>query len=445
MIRDLTLLSDKPEELEGEIQRSPDWISPELFKDFDVARGNRIFGSIGDVVVFTLKTRGSYSEMETLWGAKVPLDINKHYIGVLCERGSTKLMTAEFPRLPFPITDGLELQFVAQAGGIGYVTGFSPQLKKEAGIGVACDVELEGIVWSEKGAVNISETAIAPPKIFKAEEIPPNILILGTATDVGKTTIAKELIGGLSKKFACGAVKASGTGWYEDSLLHLNAGALPVLNYTFAGLPTTYYVDEKKYVKSMKAIYWLMAHPEKMKREYLPPEERDRNLRRLDVIVTEHGGDLVWANIPSFLKNKELMRSVFCIVVCCESAVGLLGALNELKRVGVRNSRIMIYASVPLTNPEAFFKRVQTLIGAGITGVVDVNKPQNTGDARKAYSIHYKAILSPDELVEILGKDLNRLEGKKRIGGFKLARGGHYGWKKTNRLFGTSGDEQESS
>ncbi|MFH1448173.1 MAG: hypothetical protein ABIG39_04880 [Candidatus Micrarchaeota archaeon] len=405
MIRDLSLLSGNVWDMERGIQAGK--IDAGLFRDLRVAAGE---GNVGDLVLFKVETSGSYNGMETLWGKLVPLEVGRHYMGVLCERGSTKFMTAEFPEHPFPISEGLELQLVAQGGGVGYVTGFSPQLKNEGGSGTACDVLIEGLVWSEGGEVlNISQTGLPAPGKFEPGEIPPNILLLGTATDVGKTTVAKEIIKHLSKRYACGAVKASGTGWYEDSLIHMDAGAFPVLSYTFAGLPTTYYVKEERYVAAMESVYWALAHPETIGKEFIDPKKRDGELKRPDVIFTEHGGDLIWANIPTFLKNGGLMESVFAIVICCESAVSLLGALGELKRHGV-DERIRVYASVPLTNPEGFFRRVQELLGSGVlAGVLDVNKPAETEDTRKRYSMHYNEILSPEGLAGVLEKDLSNL------------------------------------
>lgn len=412
MVRDISLLSDEPLALENNILKKPNFLDSNLFKDLKVKNGFNIKGHIGDLVVFAPISTGSYKNMETLWGNLVELEKDKNYIGVLCERGSTKLMSAEFPLKPIPIKKNLILQLIAQAGGIGYVTGFSPQLKKENGMGVACDVKIKGLIYSGSNALNIYEKKLPLPQKFKGDKIPPNILILGTATDVGKTTLVESLVSELSKKYTCAGVKASGTGWYFDSLLHLNAGCSLVLNYMHAGLPTTYYVPSKKYMNAMYSIFYALSNPKIIPKLFIPPNNRNKPINKPNMIITEHGGDLIWANIPNFLNGKKLMQSVFAIIICCESAVSLIGALSELKKNGITNDKVKIYANMPLTNPESFFKRMEKIMSRNeIQGICDINKPK-VGINRKNYSIHYNKIYSLKKLVTCLRKDLTNFRTK---------------------------------
>jgi hypothetical protein len=404
MVRDLTLFTDRPRELEREILATSGALSPSYFAGVDVVPETEREARAGDVALFRVATPGAYPDMETLWGGRVPLEVGREYVGVVCERGSTKLITAELPG-GTRLRPGADLQFIAQAGGIGWATGFSPALEREHGVGVPSDVEVVGALYDRRTGSPLSTldtTAGVGPTALEAGPLPPTVLVLGTGTDVGKTTAACALIRELCRTRTCLAVKASGTGWYEDSLLHARSGAFPVLNFTFAGLPTTYYVPEREYVAAMHRLFALAAQPERIPDWMVPPERRGQARRRADVIVVEHGGDLIWADIPAYLRDPLLMDGVRAVLVASESALALIGALDELDRLGVRNSeRRKLYALVPLVNPEGFYRRVEGLLASRrLAGVVDVAKPALAGGKarRCGYSRHYDDILSCADL-----------------------------------------------
>jgi hypothetical protein len=417
MIRDLTILCDQSVRLETAILNNENTLSGYLSGLQVGARSNRK-GKVGDVVLFRLKTPGAYADMETLWGKRIPLEVGGEYIGVLCERGSTKLLAAEFQSEKTYLEKGVELQLIAQAGGIGFATGFSPVLEKEYGCGVASDVEVVGVLYDERkeSFINTIDAFGFCYDVHVLENIPPSILILGTATDVGKTTVVEAMLKEFSRKLSCAAIKASGSGWFEDSLLHIQSGACPVVNFTFAGLPTTYYFAEEHYVNVMRQLFFWAANPAKIPEGLSHPEMRGRVVPEPDILLVEHGGDLIWANVPAFLKDKQLMFNTTAIIICSESAVALIGALEELRSLGIENSdSTKIFASMPLVNPEGFYRRVKRLLDVGrIEGVFDVNKPllKEGKEKRCKYSISYDEIFSCSELVEEIEESLARLRSR---------------------------------
>ncbi|WP_414586726.1 hypothetical protein [Scytonema sp. PCC 10023] len=406
MIRDLGILSHTPDELESKILAHSDDIHLSLSSSLKLVSGTSIEARVGDIVLFKLNNLGAYPDMETLWGGRVPLKIGEKYIGVLCERGSTKLITGEFDEHITKLRECLELQLIAQAGGVGFATGFSPTLEKEYGYGQPSDVEILGALYDEKKGKVLNTLEVSTPKSADLSDnsVPPSILVLGTATDVGKTTAVCALLEELSCKYSCIAIKASGTGWYEDSLLHARSGAFPVLNFTFAGLPTTYYVDQGKYLNAMYELFNYAANPGNIPKKFMHPEMRDRVAKKSDIVIVEHGGDLIWANIPCYLRDSKLMTPVKVLLICSESALSLRGSLEELRSMGIYNSQVVkIFASVPLINPEAFYKRVEEYLKLGfIEGIFDVRKPRLLGNKERRcyYSANYSRILSCTELVE---------------------------------------------
>lgn len=405
IIRDLDWLADNPDDLESAIlanQSLDTTLSPSL----ELRSGNRLTSTVGDVVLFRPLGEGAYHDMETLWGGRVDIVPGRNYLGVICERCSTKFLAAQFGEQPS--YDRLILQFVAQAGGIGYCTGYSPSLRQKSGNGQAADVEILGVLYHQARNAylnTIEMSGLLSHEVSAPHEVPPTLLVVGTATDVGKTTLACKLLQEMSKNLCCAALKASGTAWYEDSQLHASSGAVLALNFSFAGLPTTYYVDSTLYQQSMYQLYDYLCVPERLPAHKRPPAIRHQKMPRPDVLVVEHGGDVLGANVPAFLDDEHLVDPVKILIICCESALALIGALNVLRSHGIDSSRTRVYAAMPLVNPHAFIERVEPLMQRGlIHGVVDANKPEAVPELgwRCEYTSRHSEIITAKEMALVM-------------------------------------------
>jgi hypothetical protein len=408
MIRDLSLLSMDPPELEREILANRATLPPSLFYDLPVIDDPGTIVAVGDVVLFRLgRERGAYPDMETLWGGRVDLVPGSMYLGVVCERQSSKLITAEFEE-PAHLGPALDLQLIAQGGGIGWATGFSPLLEKENGTGIAADVTILGVVGLHKNpAIHLNIIHHTP--LYGRETMRrsiPHVLCVGSATDVGKTTVMGALLRTFSQRFTCAAVKASGTGWYEDSRLHMENGAVLGLSYTAVGLPTTYNLSPRLYLSRIARVLDMASSGEQVPPHLLPPSHRGRGQQTPDVLCIEHGGDLIEANIPAYLAENTLMQDVVAIVICSESALSLRGALSELATsMAPTGHPPRLYANMPLVNPQAFVRRIESLLDNGtLTGVLDIHKPELLSDRerRRRYAQCYPRISTPESLMALL-------------------------------------------
>jgi hypothetical protein len=231
------------------------------------------------------------------------------------------------------------------------------------------------------------------------------VLIVGTATDVGKTTFACRLLQELSKTFCCVAIKASGTAWYEDSQLHAKSGAAWAINFSFAGLPTTYYVDKAVYRQCMYSLYQHVCAPDSIPVFKRPPEIRNRKMPQTDLLLVEHGGDILGANVPAFLEDENLMRSVKLLIVCCDNALALMGALSELQERHIDTSRTHIYAAMPWVNPHAFLERIGPMMERGLLhGVVDLQKPERSPEHgwRCEYTSRHSEIMTAKDVASVM-------------------------------------------
>ncbi len=86
-----------------------------------------------------------------------------------------------------------------------------------------------------------------PAVTHSSEYQPTTIALIGTSMDAGKTTTAAYLARGLvDAGLRVGYAKVTGTGAGGDTWLLKDAGADPVLDFTDAGLPTTFMEDQEK-------------------------------------------------------------------------------------------------------------------------------------------------------------------------------------------------------
>ena len=95
IICDLALLGDDVAALEDTLtRRAGNPVTgprPELRIEHDRTQPSRI----GDVVAFRLLEPGPFATMEPVWGARVPLDVGRVYLGVLGETCSLEHFTSK--------------------------------------------------------------------------------------------------------------------------------------------------------------------------------------------------------------------------------------------------------------------------------------------------------------------------------------------------------------
>ena len=115
-----------------------------------------------------------------------------------------------------------------------------------------------GLVGDKYGnPINLKDYGLAPVK-QPADYQPTTIALIGTSMDAGKTTTAAYLARGLiNAGLRVGYVKVTGTGAGGDTWLLKDAGAEPVLDFTDAGLPTTF-MEEPKEIE--RVMHELIAH-----------------------------------------------------------------------------------------------------------------------------------------------------------------------------------------
>ena len=97
-----------------------------------------------------------------------------------------------------------------------------------------------GLIADESGRVlNLADFALG--RVDSCSDKPLVLMVMGTAMNSGKTTVASSLVRGLKNAgLKVGAAKATGTGSGPDAWLMKDSGAVPVLDMVDAGLASTY-------------------------------------------------------------------------------------------------------------------------------------------------------------------------------------------------------------
>ena len=204
------------------------------------------------------------------------------------------------------IIEGTELHLLSTGGIVGINTGIPARMHQEP-----LRLRSLGLVAQEGNPLDLLEMAGPHSEVFAQSA--PIVLICGTSAEVGKTTTSKGLIQVLSsQEIIVAGTKFSGTGRKRDiNNLH-TAGAQIALDFPDAGLPTTYTSPER----FRKGTYTLF---------------NKLNAAQPDIIIAEAGGDPIEANVPTFLADPNLMRSVIGVVVVAGDVMGMMGAVRYIK------------------------------------------------------------------------------------------------------------------
>ena len=216
-----------------------------------------------------------------------------------------------------------------------------------------------GLVADATGQiVNLAEHALAPAWSVEGER-PATIAVVGTSMDSGKTTTAAFLAHGLARAgVSTGFAKITGTGSGGD-LWHLSdAGADPVLDFTDAGLASTYRVHQER----LECVLTTLLH----------------HLREasVQVAILEIADGLFQAETSGLLRCALFRELVDGVLFAAADAMGASGGVDWLQRHGLRTLAISgVLTTSPLDVREALAAtRVPVMSRAELSDPVSIRK-----------------------------------------------------------------------
>lgn len=260
------------------------------------------------VLVEALTNTGSTTHVENQQGRDERIYQGDKFIGVLANRHSGTSESGDVPAGGMDIHDKTELHLLSTGGIVGVNTGIPARMRQEP-----LRLKPLGLVVENNGKP-LDLMDLCGPQHETLHPSAPIIIVCGTSAEVGKTTTSTGSIKALSREdLQVGGTKFSGTGRMRDILSLRDAGAMPWLDFPDVGLATTYTSAER----FTRGIYTLFNHI---------------NLGKPDIIIAEAGGDPIEANVPTFLKDYNIMQYVKAFVIVAGDVMGMMGAISYLRQ-----------------------------------------------------------------------------------------------------------------
>ncbi|KOO02331.1 DUF1611 domain-containing protein [Vibrio nereis] len=195
----------------------------------------------GDLILAKVSLIGHHTRTERVDGRKAKLFEGDEVILAYGNRYAPDQFEAVIP-------EDLSPCHMVAAGGIA-----AKALSWHAKIEFPTEITPIGLVADKNGKViNLSDYSV--PKALSVPNV-PNVTVVGTSMNAGKTTTAAHIIHGLTKAgYKVGAMKVTGTGAGGDLWLMQDAGAICAVDFTDAGFPTSFKVDQAELMNIVKKL-----------------------------------------------------------------------------------------------------------------------------------------------------------------------------------------------
>ena len=263
----------------------------------------------GDIVLASVVEVGRLKGLQLPSGRKSQLYPGDELVLVYGHRYAPDAYEAKLPV-------NLGLCELAAAGGLAgqiEATNFKfasekspPTLLRPAGLFVGTDGR----------PLNVSDFAVASEPLERRKA--PVICVFGASMNAGKTTSAAGLIKGLTAQGnKVGAAKVTGTCSGGDLFKFQDAGAVHAIDFTDAGLATTYRECPKRIVEAAEALI------------------ADLDARDCDVIVMEIADGLFQQETAALLRDVRFREMVDHWMFAADSAPSILTGLTVADSIGL--------------------------------------------------------------------------------------------------------------
>jgi hypothetical protein len=292
-------------------------------------------GSEGDVCVFELSPDAAAITIEAVTGRALLIAPGDRFLGTAGHRESTRWVVGIIPE--GGLVPGNDYWVLADCGVVGALLGDSPREKGHLG-----QVRFLGTMRDANSAtLNIRQFAL--PSASTVDHGAPVFLILGTSSEVGKTTAAIGVLRALrrSGKTRVVALKATGTSSVTELHSYQDFGAAPCLDCVDFGLPTTYPSGRDRAAELFDTMLdTCLAIP-------------------ADAVLIECGGDILGANVPTFLTCLAARKPDARVILVASDSLAALGARSVLAEMGLT----VTLMTGPCTDTPTIEQRTRDLCG----------------------------------------------------------------------------------
>lgn len=258
---------------------------------------------IGDLVFAVVDKIGSHPKIELPNGRRAALSAGDMILVVYGNRYAPDQFEAVMPR-------NLEACHLVAAGGIA-----STKISKHDSMANPTRITPIGLAGNRRGEVlNVSQYAVSLDTTRKDIAA---VIVAGTAMNAGKTTTAASLVYALSTAgHKVAGIKATGTGAGGDVWLMSDKGAALTLDFTDAGLPSTY-----------------LAPGETIERNVLGLIGHAANLGCTTAVV-EIADGLQHEETAAILQSSALLERACGVIFAANDALGAQAGVETLSRWG---------------------------------------------------------------------------------------------------------------
>lgn len=219
---------------------------------------------------------------------------------------------------------------------------------------------LGAVHGGDAGPLNIRQFAVSDAG--GTDRNAPVYLILGTSSEVGKTTAGVAVLRALRMQghTAVVALKATGTPAIAEIAQYQDFGASQVFDCIDFGLPTTFPPGRRgidSFLGNMLDFCFSLP---------------------ADAVVVECAGDPVSANAPQLLSCLKARRGELKITLAAADALGAMGAKHALAEIGLKINLI----TGPCTDTAVLRQRTEAL--CGIPTINMARDPDEGGPPRAA-------------------------------------------------------------
>jgi hypothetical protein len=273
-------------------------------------------GSEGDICAFELPRDACPIAVESPAGRRMTIAPGDALLGTPGYRQARRWVVGGIP--DGGLVPGNEYWVLSESGVVGELISRSPLEMPHLG-----RVRYLGAVCGDRGeTLNIRQFGVTSSG--GTDRNAPVYLILGTSSEVGKTTAGVAVLRALRLQghTTVVALKATGTSSFSEIANYLDFGAAEAFDCIDFGFPTTYPVGRKEITDIFfNALDFCLSLP-------------------ADALVVECAGDPVSANAPELLSCLKARRSDLKIILAAADALGAMGAKRALAEIGLAISLI---------------------------------------------------------------------------------------------------------
>jgi hypothetical protein len=273
-------------------------------------------GAEGDLCVFELPHDGRPITVEAPTGRMMAIVPGDMFLATPGHRAARRWIVGGVPASG--LVPGGEYWVLSDSGIVGELVSRAASEMEYLG-----RVRYLGVVYGDHGeTLNIRQFRVLGSG--GSDRNAPVYLILGTSSEVGKTTAGSAVVRALRMQghSTVIALKATGTPSIGEIAQYRDFGATQAFDSIDFGLPSTYPVGRAEIRDVLfDALDFCLSLP-------------------ADALVVECAGDPVSANGPLLLDCLKARRSDFKIVLAAADALGAMGAKQALAEIGLAVSLI---------------------------------------------------------------------------------------------------------